>query len=64
MHRLWPGVFIQPGQSAQQQRGDRQTRTALSDLRRDRLNPIRIKNGLQPIVPLPGAYEPQAEDVR
>jgi hypothetical protein len=28
----------------------------------DRLNPIRIKNGLQPIVPLPGAYEPQAED--
>jgi hypothetical protein len=28
----------------------------------DQLNPIRIKNGLQPIVPLPGAYEPQAED--
>ena len=28
----------------------------------DQLNPIRIKNGLQPIVPLPGAYEPQDED--
>jgi hypothetical protein len=28
----------------------------------DRLNPIRIRNGFQPIVPLPGAYEPQAED--
>lgn len=23
----------------------------------ERLNPIRIKNGLEPIVPLPGAYE-------
>ena len=28
----------------------------------DRINPMRVKNGLQPIVPLPGAYEPQAED--
>jgi len=26
------------------------------------LNPIRIKNGLQPIVPLPGAYEPADEE--
>jgi hypothetical protein len=28
----------------------------------DRINPQRIKNGLAPIVVLPGAYEPQAED--
>jgi hypothetical protein len=28
----------------------------------DRINPMRVKNGLEPIVPLPGAYEPQAED--
>lgn len=27
-----------------------------------RVNPVRIKNGLEPIVPLPGAYEPEAED--
>jgi hypothetical protein len=25
----------------------------------DRANPKRIANGLEPIVPLPGAYEPQ-----
>lgn len=25
----------------------------------DRANPIRVKNGLEPIVPLPDAYEPQ-----
>ena len=23
-----------------------------------RVNPVRIKNGLEPIVPLPGAYDP------
>jgi hypothetical protein len=28
----------------------------------DRLNLIRVENGLQPIVPLPRAYEPGAED--
>jgi hypothetical protein len=28
----------------------------------ERLNPMRIKNGLAPIVPLPGAYEPEPED--
>jgi hypothetical protein len=27
----------------------------------DRVNPARIKNGLEPIVPLPGAYEPADE---
>jgi hypothetical protein len=27
-----------------------------------RINPRRINAGLQPIVPLPGAYEPGAED--
>lgn len=25
----------------------------------DAANPIRVRNGLAPIVPLPGAYEPQ-----
>lgn len=25
----------------------------------ERVNPMRIENGLPPIVPLPGAYEPQ-----
>jgi len=25
----------------------------------DAVNPTRIRNGLEPIVPLPGAYEPQ-----
>jgi hypothetical protein len=24
----------------------------------DRVNPMRVANGLEPIVPLPGAYEP------
>jgi hypothetical protein len=28
----------------------------------ERLNPIRIAKGLQPIVVLPGAYEPEPED--
>jgi hypothetical protein len=28
----------------------------------ERLNPIRISKGLQPIVILPGAYEPEEED--
>ena len=28
----------------------------------DLVNPRRIRNGLDPIVPLPGAYEPTAED--
>lgn len=28
----------------------------------DRVNPMRIKNGLDPIVPLPGAYDACAED--
>jgi hypothetical protein len=28
----------------------------------DRVNPIRIKNGLEPIVPLPDAYDACAED--
>lgn len=27
----------------------------------DRVNPERRKNGLDPIVPLPGAYEPEPE---
>lgn len=27
----------------------------------ERVNPMRIKNGLEPIVPLPGAYEPADE---
>jgi len=27
-----------------------------------RVNPMRIKNGLEPIVLLPGAYEPEPED--
>ncbi len=27
-----------------------------------RLNPIRVAKGLEPIVPLPGAYEPCDED--
>lgn len=27
----------------------------------ERANPLRIKNGLDPIVPLPGAYEPADE---
>jgi len=27
----------------------------------ERINPVRIKNGLAPIVPLPGAYEPAVE---
>jgi hypothetical protein len=27
----------------------------------DIANPIRIKNGLEPIVPLPGAYDPMPE---
>ena len=28
----------------------------------DRANPERIKNGLEPIVPLPGAYDPEPEE--
>jgi hypothetical protein len=28
----------------------------------EKLNPIRVKNGLAPIVPLPGAYEPGPEE--
>jgi hypothetical protein len=28
----------------------------------ERANPMRIKNGLEPIVPLPGAYEPADEN--
>jgi hypothetical protein len=27
-----------------------------------RVNPMRLKNGLPPIEPLPGAYEPEPED--
>ena len=27
----------------------------------ERVNPKRIANGLEPIVPLPGAYEPESE---
>lgn len=27
----------------------------------ERINPLRVKNGLAPIVPLPGAYEPASE---
>jgi hypothetical protein len=27
----------------------------------ERLNPIRVKRGLAPIVPLPGAYDPSEE---
>jgi hypothetical protein len=27
----------------------------------NRVNPVRIKGGLEPIVPLPGAYEPTDE---
>jgi len=28
----------------------------------ERVNPMRVKNGLDPIVPLPGAYEPADEN--
>lgn len=28
----------------------------------DRINPMRIKNGLEPVVPLPGAYAPCDEE--
>jgi hypothetical protein len=30
----------------------------------ERVNPMRLKNGLEPIVVLPGAYEPSPEDDR
>jgi hypothetical protein len=29
----------------------------------ERVNPLRVANGLEPIVPLPGAYEPEDANV-